>query len=78
MNPDAQIYVLYKDMRTYGFKEDYYTRASEMGVKIIQYNDEAKPVVKDKDGLTVEVMDPVLNRLIRIKQDIQQISMLRK
>ncbi|UCG69832.1 MAG: FAD-dependent oxidoreductase [Thermoplasmata archaeon] len=66
---DTQIFILYKDMRTYGFKEDYYKKASDMGVKFILYNDEKKPVVKNKDGLTVEVLDPVLNQVIRIKPD---------
>ncbi len=67
--PDAEIYVLFKDMRTYGFREDYYTQASEKGVRFILYTDEGKPVVKDENGLTVEVMDTVLNRPISIKPD---------
>jgi heterodisulfide reductase subunit A-like polyferredoxin len=69
MDPDTQIYIIYKDMRTYGFKEDYYAKASEAGVKFILYNDENKPIVKDENGLTVEVLDPVLNQIIRIKPD---------
>ncbi len=56
-------------MRTYGFKEDYYTRASEMGVKFILYVDENKPIVKEENGLAVEVIDLVLNRPISIKPD---------
>jgi heterodisulfide reductase subunit A len=68
-NPEADIFVLFKDMRTYGFREDYYTKASEMGVKFILYTDENKPIVKEENGLTVEVTDPVLNRPISIKPD---------
>jgi heterodisulfide reductase subunit A len=67
--PDADIYVLFKDMRTYGFREDYYSEASEKGVKFVLYTDEHKPVVNDEDGLTVVVTDPVLNRPISIKPD---------
>ncbi len=68
-NPSAEIYVLFKDMRTYGFREEYYTKASEKGVKFLLYDDENKPVVKDKDGLTVEVTDPVLKSTLKIKPD---------
>jgi heterodisulfide reductase subunit A len=69
INPDCEIYVLFKDMRTYGFREDYYTKASDYGVKFILYDDEHKPVVKDEDGLTVEVLDPVLKKTLKIKPD---------
>jgi heterodisulfide reductase subunit A len=68
-NSQAEIYVLFKDMRTYGFREDYYTKASEMGVKFILYDDENRPVVKDEDGLVVETTDPVLNKVVKIKPD---------
>jgi heterodisulfide reductase subunit A len=68
-NPNADIYILFKDIRTYGFKEEFYTKASEMGVKFIQYTDENKPLVKGEDGLTVEVLDPVLDHMITIKPD---------
>jgi heterodisulfide reductase subunit A len=68
-NPDAEIYVLFKDMRTYGFREDYYAEASDKGVKFILYDDEHKPIVKDEEDLVVEVVDPVLNNILRIRPD---------
>jgi heterodisulfide reductase subunit A len=68
-NPGSDIYILFKDVRTYGFKEEFYTKASEMGVKFIQYTDEKKPVVKDEDDLMVEVLDPVLDEIITIKTE---------
>ncbi|UCE36160.1 MAG: FAD-dependent oxidoreductase [Thermoplasmata archaeon] len=68
-NPDAEIYVLFKDMRTYGFREDYYAKASDEGVKFILYNDEHKPKVKDEEGLVVEVVDPILKNILKIKPD---------
>ncbi len=68
-DPEAEIYVLFKDMRTYGFREDYYAKASEMGVKFILYDDEHKPEVKDENGLVVEVVDPVLENILKIKAD---------
>jgi len=74
VNPDAEIFVLFKDMRTYGFKEEYYANASEKGVKFILYNDENKPIVKDEDGLLVEIMDPVLGKEVELRPDIVVLS----
>jgi heterodisulfide reductase subunit A-like polyferredoxin len=69
INPDCEIYVLFKDMRTYGFREEYYFKASDANVKFIMYDDENKPIVKDEDGLTIEIMDPVLKNTVQIKPD---------
>ena len=38
LNPDMQVYVLYRDMRTYGQREDLYTKARELGVIFIRFN----------------------------------------
>ncbi|MDA8219281.1 MAG: FAD-dependent oxidoreductase, partial [Dehalococcoidales bacterium] len=43
LNPRARVYVLYKDMVTYGFLEQYYTKAREMGVIFLRYRDDAPP-----------------------------------
>ena len=42
-NPDAQITILYKDIRAYGFKEKIYTYARELGVVFIRYDEDNKP-----------------------------------
>ncbi len=47
LNPDAQIYILYRDMRTYGLLEDYYKEAREKGIIFIRFDPEAPPEVKD-------------------------------
>ena len=74
LNEDADIYVLYKDMRTYGFKEDYYKEASEKGVIFMRYDDENGPEVsKDKD-LIVKARDPVLNEILKINPDLLVLS----
>ncbi|MDI6752757.1 MAG: 4Fe-4S ferredoxin, partial [bacterium] len=36
MNPETEVYILYRDMRTYGFREDYYYKAREAGVIFIR------------------------------------------
>lgn len=60
LNPEAKVYVLYRDIRTYGFMEDYYRLAREKGILFIQYDLERKPVVRKRDIglLEVEVQDP--------------------
>jgi len=46
LNPDCNVYVLYKDVRTYGFSEAFYTEAREKGVIFLRYDDEHKPEVQ--------------------------------
>ena len=43
MAPEMNVYVLYRDIRTYGFKEDYYEKAREAGVLFIRYDPERTP-----------------------------------
>lgn len=74
-NPDAQIVILYKDIRTYGFKEKYYTEARRKGVLFIRYDDVNRPEVVDEDGLKVIVNDPSLNRPVIINPDRIVLSM---
>jgi heterodisulfide reductase subunit A len=69
LNPEADVYILYKDMRTYGFKEDYYREAADKGVIFIRYSDEDKPVVSTQDGLKILVTDPVLKEKVNIEAD---------
>jgi heterodisulfide reductase subunit A len=45
INPDMNIYILFRDMRTYGLREDYYREAADMDVKFIRYEPEEKPQV---------------------------------
>jgi heterodisulfide reductase subunit A len=69
--PETAVYVFYRDMRTYGFKEDYYRRARELGVTFIRYEPQAKPVVTSSDGrLAVEAVDPVLGETFYLRPDL--------
>jgi len=47
LNPAAQVTILYKDLRTFGFKERLYTQAREQGVLFIRYDDEHKPQISN-------------------------------
>jgi heterodisulfide reductase subunit A len=49
-NPDSEIIILFRDIRTYGFKEKYYREAREKGVIFIQYDENNLPEVIPKDS----------------------------
>ena len=72
--PETNVYILYKDIRTYGFREKYYKEAAEKGVLFIRYDDETKPIVTNKDGLQVSIRDPILGRQIVLKPDVITLS----
>ncbi len=75
LNPKMKIYVLYRDVRTYGFKEDYYTKARERGVLFIQYDGERTPQLHNSNGsLEVSAFDPVLQGNIEIQPDLVVLS----
>ena len=60
--PKHKIYVLYRDMRTYGFSEDYFRKARERGVVFVQYELQDKPDVQaDGDRIMVTFTDPILD-----------------
>lgn len=71
INPNVDIYILFRDMRTYGFREDYYRAASEKDVKFIRFEAEDKPQVTavsegGREVLRVSVVDPVLGKKVEI------------
>jgi heterodisulfide reductase subunit A len=75
INPKMDIYILFRDMRTYGFKEDYYREAAEKDVKFIRYEPEDKPQVEAvKEGgrpiLRVTLPDYILGKKLAIDADI--------
>jgi heterodisulfide reductase subunit A len=70
LNPTAKIFVLYRDMRTYGFYEDYYKKAREKGVIFVQYGVDAPPEVQAVDEqVGVTFNDPILNRKVSVYAD---------
>jgi len=75
VSPETEVYVLYKDMRAYGFKEDYYREAAMKGVLFVNYEDERKPQVIDKDGkLRVSFWEPVIKEEVQIEPDLLVLS----
>jgi len=79
VNPEMDIYILFRDMRTYGTSEDYYREASEKDVKFIRYVPEDKPEVKattaeGRPVIQVAVTDPILGQKIAIDADILSLA----
>lgn len=78
INPGVDIYVLFRDMRTYGFKEDYYRMASENDVKFIRWSPEKSPVVqKSEDNgefLRIVVTDDIMDQELVIDADLVTLS----
>ncbi len=75
LNPEAQVYVLYRDIRTYGLLEDYYTEARQQGVIFIRFDRNAPPeVVAAEDGLRVRVKDHILQQNLEIEADLLTLS----
>jgi len=74
-NPDAQVFVLNRDIRTYGLLEDYYTEAREKGVIFIRFDSESPPVVTTDNGsLLVSIKDHILQRDLEIEADLVTLS----
>ncbi|MEM3699974.1 MAG: CoB--CoM heterodisulfide reductase iron-sulfur subunit A family protein [Candidatus Bathyarchaeia archaeon] len=75
ISPETEVYVLYKDIRSYGFKEDYYRKASEEGVLFINYEDGRKPQVRNEKGkLEVTFWEPVIKQEVTIEPDLVILS----
>ena len=72
MNPDMKIFILYRDIRSYGFREDLYKEAREKGVKFIRYDLENPPVITadNSDTLSLTVTDPILQRSLEMNPDL--------
>jgi len=80
LNPDAQVTVIYRDIRTYGFKERLYQEARRQGVVFVRYDFDRKPEVRverglqDNNGLEVAVWEPVLGEELVLHPDLVVLS----
>jgi len=74
-HPEVSVVILYKDMRTYGFKEAFYTKAREKGVLFVRFDDRKKPSVSLSDGqLAVQLEDPMLHLPLVFHPDLLVLS----
>jgi len=79
INPRMDVYVLFRDMRTYGFKEDYYREAADRDVRFIRWEPDEGPQVEPAEGeegpvLRVSVADPVLRKRLAVDADLVVLS----
>ncbi|MEJ2023531.1 MAG: NAD(P)-binding protein, partial [Deltaproteobacteria bacterium] len=71
MNPESEVYILYRDIRTYGERETLYRKAREAGVLFVRYSVDAKPRVEaSNEGLKIQIVDPILERPLIIRADL--------
>ena len=79
LNPEMRIYVLFRDVRTYGFREDSYREAMEQGVQFIRYTPEDAPQVEEakeggKDVIRVTVTDPILGQRLELTANVLSLA----
>ncbi|MFQ6032961.1 MAG: CoB--CoM heterodisulfide reductase iron-sulfur subunit A family protein, partial [Candidatus Zixiibacteriota bacterium] len=74
-NPNSSIFVLYRDLRTYGFREEYYQRARNEGVIFVRYEPDNSPEVRVENGLLkVLFTDLILGERLMISPDLLVLS----
>ncbi len=79
VNPEMDIYILFRDIRTYGLMEDYYREASNNDIKFIRYEPDDEPQVEAAEGedrpvIRVTATDPILGRKLEIDADYLTLS----
>jgi heterodisulfide reductase subunit A len=74
LKPEMDVFILYRDLRTYGEKELLYKEAREQGVMFIRFDLDSKPRVEQTaDGtLKLTITDPILNRPVVLKPDLHR------
>ncbi len=71
INPDMEVYILYRDMRTYGEREFLYHQALQKGVIFIRYQLDDLPQVEEADGrIRIRVQDHILQRPVELTVDL--------
>lgn len=74
-DPKREVTIIYRDIRTFGLKEDYYKKAREADVRFVRYDEERKPEVRQEGGrLVVSAFDPILNEKIELTADLLALS----
>lgn len=75
LSPGTNVYILFRDIRTYGFRESYYTKARLQGVMFARYEEDRKPEVSQNgNGLKVVVFDQTLKMPLELPADLVVLS----
>ena len=74
-NPNATVYMFYKDIRTYAFREDLYLEAARLGAVFIRMREDTMPeLVKDGESLKLSAYDATLDGLVMLTPDVIVLS----
>jgi heterodisulfide reductase subunit A-like polyferredoxin len=74
-NPNMEVIVLYRDIRTFGLKEQYYKEARQKGVLFIRYDLDRPPEVFEKDNeLSIRFLEPAIRREMVLSPDLIVLS----
>ena len=75
LSAETNVYILFRDIRTYGFRESYYTKARRQGVMFARYEEDRKPEVSQNGtGLKVVVFDQTLKMPLELPADLVVLS----
>ena len=69
LNPRSEVFILYRDMMTYGFKEKYYKEAREKGIMFLQYDKDRKPELSMENSMVVKTYEPMMQEVLEIPTD---------
>jgi len=71
LNPETDVFVLYRDMRTFGLRENLYREARDKGIIFIRYDDDKElSVSMDNGDLQVKFTDSTIRRQMEIRPDL--------
>jgi heterodisulfide reductase subunit A len=69
-NPEAEVMIIYRDVRTYGLREDYYKKARDLGVIFVRYDVDRKPQVEQSGNkMNIRTWDYMLNKELSLDAD---------
>jgi heterodisulfide reductase subunit A len=75
LSPETNVYVLYRDIRTYGFSESYYSEARRKNVLFMRYDEDRKPEVSQNgNGLQVKIFDKTLQKPVQLPAGLVVLS----
>nr|MBC8246462.1 CoB--CoM heterodisulfide reductase iron-sulfur subunit A family protein [Deltaproteobacteria bacterium] len=73
--PEANVYILYRDMRTYGLLEDYYMEARGQGILFFPYDPDNPPAVESaENGVMVSFEDQMTGTQLKVRADVLTLS----
>ena len=75
LSPETNVYVLYREVRTYGFMELAYQQARDAGVAFLRYELPDKPeVTAEGNGLRIVATEPIIGRKVALQADLLVLS----